>query len=70
MKSGICLNIFAGLLLALGTGTGRLHGEEALTHPFCGVTLISRTETVPRVLSIHVALIDLTAPGLRFKLKL
>jgi hypothetical protein len=35
--------------------------------PFLGVTHIHRTETVPRLLSLEVVLIDLTAPGIRFQ---
>lgn len=41
---------------------------EIVSHPFEGITLITRTETAPRPLSMHVALIDLRAPGIRFKL--
>ena len=41
---------------------------ETITFPFQGVTLISRTEYLPRPVTLHVALIDLTAPGVRFKL--
>jgi hypothetical protein len=40
---------------------------ETITHPFQGVTLIHRTETVPRKLDIHVAIIDTLAPGIRFQ---
>ncbi len=41
---------------------------EVVEHPFRGITTISRTETAPRHLTIHVVTIDLTAPGLAFKL--
>jgi hypothetical protein len=34
------------------------------TQPFQGVTLIHRTETSPRNLDIHVAIIDMLAPGI------
>jgi Phosphodiester glycosidase len=37
------------------------------TYPFQGVTLIHRTETSPRPLDIHVAIIDMLAPGVRFQ---
>lgn len=43
-------------------------GGEQVTKPFTGVTVIHRTETQPRPLDIHVVRIDLSAPGLRFKL--
>ena len=41
---------------------------ESVTHPFAGVTLIRRTETIPRPLVIHLAKVDLTAPRLSFEL--
>lgn len=41
---------------------------EVVSHPFEGITLITRAETSPRPLSIHVVLVDLRAPGIRFKL--
>jgi exopolysaccharide biosynthesis protein len=42
-------------------------GTEIVTHPYRGVTHIVRTETLPRVEHINVIQIDLTTPGLRFK---
>ena len=45
-----------------------LHAEQRLTHPFLGITYIDRTESAPRAVHMHVVQIDLTAPGLRFKL--
>jgi hypothetical protein len=42
--------------------------EETVRHPFVGVTHIHRTETAPRPVSLHLLKIDLTAPGLSFKL--
>src|SRR5687768_4106913 len=58
---------FGVVLLALALlppGAGR--AAETVTQPFQGVTLVHRTETSPRPLDIHVALIDLLAPGVRF----
>ena len=52
------------LLLAVGV----LRAAETVTHPYLGVTIIARSETSPRPLAMHLALIDLTAPGIRFKL--
>lgn len=40
---------------------------DVVDHPFPGITTIARTETLPRKLSIHVVEIDLTAPGISFK---
>lgn len=53
------------VLLLLGVP---LHAERRATHPYLGITLIDRTESSPRAVHMHVVQIDLTAPGLRFKL--
>lgn len=45
-----------------------LRGGTIVTNPFVGVTLITRTETLPRTENMHIAEIDLTAPGIRFEL--
>lgn len=58
---------FARLLLALSTACA-LWAGETVEQPFRGVTHITRTETEPRNLRIHVVKIDLTAPGISFKL--
>ena len=55
----------AVVLLWLGVP---LHAEQRATHPYLGITLIDRTESAPRPVHMHVVQIDLTAPGLRFKL--
>ena len=55
----------AVVLLCLGVP---LHAEQRATHPYLGITLIDRTESAPRPVHMHVVQIDLTAPGLRFKL--
>lgn len=44
------------------------HAAAPAAHPYRGVTYIDRTESSPRPLHMHVAQIDLTTPGLRFKL--
>lgn len=41
---------------------------ETVEHPFVGVTHITRTDAAPRPVKIHVLVIDLKAPGLRFLL--
>jgi exopolysaccharide biosynthesis protein len=43
-------------------------GAETATHPYRGVTYIERTETAPRNVAMHIVLVDLRAPGVRFKL--
>ena len=45
-----------------------LNGETQTTQPFAGVTHISRQEDTPRKVNIHLVKIDLTTPGLSFKL--
>src|SRR5215469_2119087 len=45
-----------------------LLGDLIVTNPFVGVTLITRTETVPRTEHMHIAEINLTAPGIHFEL--
>ncbi len=45
-----------------------LAGAETLSRPFSGVTHIHRTETEPRPVSMHLLKVDLSAPGLSFKL--
>ena len=57
--------VFIWTLLVWGAG---LRAEERVERPFVGVEHIIRTEASPRPLRIHVVKIDLTAPGIRFKL--
>lgn len=38
------------------------------THPYPGLTYIDRTDTAPRQIHMHVIQVDLSTPGLRFKL--
>lgn len=42
--------------------------EQTVDHPFLGVTHTTRTETTPRAIRMHVVTIDLTIPGIRFRL--
>ena len=51
-------------LLGLAGGAGGAWQSE---QPFVGVTYFDRAVTAPRPLRMHVAQIDLTAPGIRFK---
>jgi len=55
----------AAILLSIGVP---LHAEQRVAHPYLGITYVDRTESAPRALHMHIAQIDLTAPGLRFKL--
>ena len=51
-----------------GWRPGLLQADLIVTNPFVGVTLISQTETSPRAEHIHIAEINLTAPGIHFEL--
>ena len=44
------------------------HAAETVTHPYAGVTYIDRTDDAPHAIHMHLALIDLHAEGIRFKL--
>ena len=41
---------------------------ETITHPFAGVTCIAREDAQPRPVKMHLLLIDLKTPGLRFRI--
>jgi Phosphodiester glycosidase len=45
-----------------------LDGAQTVRRPFVGVTTITRTETTPRNVRMHIVQIDLNAPGIHFKL--
>jgi exopolysaccharide biosynthesis protein len=55
-------------VLAVCACSSRLRATEVVEHPFRGITMIARTESAPRRVTIHVVEIDLTAPGVGFKL--
>jgi exopolysaccharide biosynthesis protein len=59
--------LFAAVLAVCACHFGA-RGAEVIEHPFLGITLIARTDTTPRSLTIHVVEIDLNAPGIAFKL--
>ena len=42
-------------------------GRSQITRPFVGITYSDRVEVSPRPLHMHIAQIDLRAPGIRFK---
>jgi exopolysaccharide biosynthesis protein len=60
--------VFAAVALVLCLYLVPLRGAETVEHPYVGVTSISREETSPRPLRMHVIQIDLTTPGIRFEL--
>ena len=44
-----------------------VEAQELVRRPFLGVTHITRSETSPRDVRMHIVTIDLTAPGIRIK---
>src|SRR5882724_3898772 len=59
--------VYVSVFLVCAWITG-LQGSTIVENPFVGVTLITRTETLPRTESMHIVEIDLSAPGIGFKL--
>ncbi len=58
-----------GLLLALlPVWSIVASAAVSVTHPFAGITFIARSESAPRNIRMNVALVDLTEPGISFKL--
>jgi hypothetical protein len=47
---------------------GGARADSVTTHPYVGVRLVARRDSSPRPLKMNIVDIDLTAPGLRFKL--
>src|SRR6266850_1417504 len=62
------VRVVATVLLVVPLRLLNLSGAQTVEYPYMGVTLIRRTETVPRTLNMKIVLIDLTATGIRFKL--
>jgi hypothetical protein len=57
-----------GLVLLAGGVLGvASRATETVTHPFVGVAHIARNQVRPRPVKMHILLIDLKAPGLRFR---
>jgi hypothetical protein len=61
-------SLFMTVLTVCGWSPELLQGGQIVTNPFVGITLITRTETSPRTENMHIAEIDLKAPGIRFEL--
>jgi hypothetical protein len=55
-------------LLAISVSVSNTGASEHTSRAFQGVTLTTRSVTVPRKVTEHIVQIDLTAPGLSFKL--
>lgn len=61
------LRIFAAVWVLLAL-SGAIPAAQVIQKPFQGITWLTRAETSPRDLHINVVLVDLGAPGIRFKL--
>ena len=59
------MRVLISLLVVVAFAPGG--GAPVVEHPFTGVTHITRHETSPRSVRMHIVSIDLTAPGIRFK---
>jgi len=58
----------AGLLAALWLlATALPAADTRVSHPYAGITLVERSESLPRPIRMHIAQIDTRAPGVRFK---
>ena len=57
-----------GLVSTSAAVTVTVSSSQTATHPFVGVTRTARTDTSLRPLRMNIVNIDLTAPGLSFKL--
>ena len=62
----VSMKRFILFLFVFGVGAAA-GAQQTVRQPFVGVTHITRVETTPRALRMHIVLIDLTAPGIRFK---
>jgi hypothetical protein len=56
--------VLAALVLPL---VPQARGTAQTARPYAGITLIDRVESAPRPMHMHIARIDLAAPGIRFK---
>ncbi|MCE5340250.1 MAG: phosphodiester glycosidase family protein [Planctomycetaceae bacterium] len=55
------------VFILLSYMAGRTYAADEIGHPFEGVTYIHRTRTVPRLLSMHILIIDLQEQGISFR---
>jgi exopolysaccharide biosynthesis protein len=58
----------AGVLFALFLSVSSLRATILVSQPYRGITLIHRSETSPRPENMNIVEIDLTDPGIQFKL--
>src|SRR5262245_23222984 len=51
-------------IVTVWLGIAQVHTQQTVRHPFQGVTHITRAETSPRNVRMHILMVDLTAPGI------
>src|SRR3954470_19961204 len=64
----LSLNSRIVILAAISGCIAGLRADQIVQNPYAGITLITRTETLPRPETMHIAEVDLTAPGIGFHL--
>ncbi|MGP8256490.1 MAG: phosphodiester glycosidase family protein [Methanoregula sp.] len=65
-KSEESFRLLLSLWILLCLLCGESFAAQTVTHPFEGVTLITRDDSTPRPVKMHVLVIDTQAPGIRF----
>jgi hypothetical protein len=55
------------VLTVISGSIAGLRADQIVQSPYLGITLITRTETTPRPETMHIAEVDLTAPGIGFQ---
>jgi exopolysaccharide biosynthesis protein len=65
--SFVCSIIKLSLAL-LVFGVSLVQASVIISHPYQGITYISRTEITPRAVNMHIVLVELTKPGISFKI--
>jgi hypothetical protein len=60
--------VATALVLGASPSIDRAAAGQSPRQPYLGLTYIDRTEAAPRALRMHIAQVDLEAPGIRFKL--
>jgi exopolysaccharide biosynthesis protein len=55
------------VLTVISGSIAGLRADQIVQSPYLGITLITRTEATPRPETMHIAEVDLTAPGIGFQ---
>jgi len=68
MQMGTFCSVLRLLLILLAFFSGLAQADEAISHPYKGITYISRSEKSPLTVNMHIVRIDLAEKGISFKL--